>query len=276
MKRYILLCILICGALLTVTACGTSYEKNTWFSEEKLESCLVSELPVPSKTYLNKNSQEIFVSFSDAEFTHYAEEIYGYLKSCGFALLGSRGEQHNTLAGVFTSYYFKPANELSDFEVDGHYYFVYSDCAEPENLDFYTLVLYNYQKTEMHYGSEEFVFNTVITLRKGGAAMLDSGYLLKYSPITYGDALIEFLHEDGAPNTAAVGERVVVRLHPVMDVDIVLYANGVKIEQTHADSDYWEYVFIMPDEKVIITHETVGDSKNPPSSDETESDAWEE
>ena len=41
----------------------------------------------------------------------------------------------------------------------------------------------------------------------------------------------------------------------IMDADLAFYANGVKLTQTHADSDYWEYIFTMPNEDVLITHE---------------------
>ena len=46
-----------------------------------------------------------------------------------------------------------------------------------------------------------------------------------------------------------------LRTSPLMDAELAFYANGVKLTQTYADSDYWEYVFTMPDEDVAITHE---------------------
>ena len=69
------------------------------------------------------------------------------------------------------------------------------------------------------------------------------------------DRTKELLMEDFAPTEAKPGDSVVLRAHPIMDADLAFYANGVKLTQTHADSDYWEYVFIMPDEDVVITHE---------------------
>ena len=56
-----------------------------------------------------------------------------------------------------------------------------------------------------------------------------------------------------APTEAAEGERIVLRAHPLMDATLDLYANGEKLECTHADSDYWEYVFVMPARDVKIT-----------------------
>ena len=76
----------------------------------------------------------------------------------------------------------------------------------------------------------------------------------KYS-ITYADKETERLLHDGyVPKRANPGDTVVLRAGPIMDADLYFYANGVQIENTHNDSDYWEYVFIMPDEDVVITH----------------------
>ena len=76
----------------------------------------------------------------------------------------------------------------------------------------------------------------------------------KYS-ITYADKETERLLHDGyVPRRANPGDTVVLRAGPIMDADLYFYANGVQIENTHNDSDYWEYTFIMPDEDVVITH----------------------
>ena len=61
-----------------------------------------------------------------------------------------------------------------------------------------------------------------------------------------------------APTRAMAGKSVVIRTHPLIDVDLILYANGVKAEMRHSDSDYWEYIFIMPEENVVITRDIVG------------------
>ena len=80
----------------------------------------------------------------------------------------------------------------------------------------------------------------------------------KYS-ITYADKETERLLHDGyVPRRANPGDTVVLRAGPIMDADLYFYANGVQIENTHNDSDYWEYAFIMPDEDVVITHDIIG------------------
>lgn len=78
--------------------------------------------------------------------------------------------------------------------------------------------------------------------------------------ISYADKETERLLHDGyAPKRANPGDTVVLRAGPIMDADLYFYANGEPIKNTHNDSDYWEYTFIMPDEDVIITHEMSGD-----------------
>ena len=89
---------------------------------------------------------------------------------------------------------------------------------------------------------------------------LTSCALFAKHSITYADNETEMLLHNGyAPKRANPGDTVVLRAGPIMDADLYFYANGVQIENTHNDSDYWEYTFIMPDEDVLITHDMSGD-----------------
>ena len=83
--------------------------------------------------------------------------------------------------------------------------------------------------------------------------------VLEFHSISYQDADAERLLIDGyAPKRAKPGDTVVLRTAPIMDANLDFYANGVKLENTLNDSDYWEYTFIMPDEDVVITHDIIG------------------
>ncbi len=98
------------------------------------------------------------------------------------------------------------------------------------------------------------VLTTVLCL-----CTLASCGVLEFHSISYQDADAERLLMDGyAPKRAKPGDTVVLRTGPIMDADLDFYANGVKLENTHNDSDYWEYTFIMPDEDVVITHDIIG------------------
>lgn len=53
------------------------------------------------------------------------------------------------------------------------------------------------------------------------------------------------------------GTKVEIKLYPVTDASRWVFVNGERIKNTHFDSDYWGYEFIMPSEDVIIyiTHD---------------------
>ena len=405
MKKLLALCLTVVLCLCCLTSCGKSHKENTWFSDEKLTNCLVGDLPDIEKDYVNHKGEDIYVSFTEKEREAYVAEVFEYLKSQNFKYLGTRGEVKSTLAGGFTTYYLKPATELSEFRVSSSYKFVYSDGTLDEYGVplFCILTIYDCESKNLEYGTKIFAYNTLITLRykseasingryalneeehehtityvsageaghfenytcgcshdhgavphydENGDYICDScgyvmpkhehtyeynhddighgwyytcgcmtppnfaqhfdgdgdgkcdedscgyeyaecdhqwddgveiegglgGYVMEYTctlcgdkkretitiippsgvshSISYqSDRTKELLMEGFAPTEAKPGDSVVLRTNPIMDADLTFYANGVKLTQTYADSDYWEYVFIMPDEDVVITHE---------------------
>ena len=78
-----------------------------------------------------------------------------------------------------------------------------------------------------------------------------ASYFVNYQSDRTKDLLIEGF----APTEANPGDTVVLRTYPLMDAELAFYANGVKLTQVYSDYDYWEYIFIMPDDDVVITHE---------------------
>ena len=81
--------------------------------------------------------------------------------------------------------------------------------------------------------------------------------MLLYS-ISYDEKITsEFLMSGYAPTEAKPGNTVKLRTYPLMDADLVLYANGVKLVQVYANYDFWEYIFTMPNDDVVITYEIV-------------------
>ena len=135
MKKFLPLCLMVVLCLCCLSACSGTREENTWFSEEKLTECLVVDLPAIEKDYVNHSGEDIYVSFTSKERESYVASVFEYLKSQNFKYLGTRGEQASTLAGSFTTYYFKPATELSEFYVGSSYKFVYSDGTLDEGGD---------------------------------------------------------------------------------------------------------------------------------------------
>ena len=181
MKKVFALCLAAVLCLCCLASCGSAHKENTWFSEEKLTECLVGDLPTITKDYVNHDDEDIYVSFTSKEREAYVAEVFEYLKSQNFKYLGTRGEQASTLAGSFTTYYFKPATELSEFYVGSSYKFVYSDGTLDEGGDpiFCILTIYDYEAKNLEYGTKNFAYNTLITLRYKSEAPLSGRYALK-------------------------------------------------------------------------------------------------
>ena len=180
MKKLLALCLTVVLCLCCLASCGSAHKENKWFSEEKLTQCLVGELPTIEKEYVNHNDEDIYVSFTDSEFEAYAKSVYDYLLSRNYEYLGTRGEQVGTLAGTLTTYYFKPATELSEFYVSGSYKFVYSEGSLDEDgkLIFCIISLYDYETKNLEYGTKDFSYNTLITIRYKSEAPLSGFYVL--------------------------------------------------------------------------------------------------
>lgn len=180
MKKLLSLCLTVVLCLICFASCSSAHKENKWFSEEKLSQCLVGDLPTITKDYVKHNDEDIYVSFTDSEFEVYVKSVYDYLCSQEYKYLGTRGEQKNTLAGTFTTYYFEPAIELSEFYVDGDYIFVYSDGTIDENgeLIFCIILIYDYEAKNLEYGTKDFSYNTVISLCYKSEAPMGGFYVL--------------------------------------------------------------------------------------------------
>ena len=181
MKRLSILFLILGLILCCLTSCVGSSKENSWFSNDKLSECLVTELPIPKNEYVQDKYGDICVYFKDKELEDYAISVYEYLYSQNFKYFGTRGEQKNTLAGVFTTYYFQSANDFSQFISDeGNYVFVFSDGTLDENEEvvFNVLVIYNLETNTLEYGNKEFKYNTLISLRKESETPLSGFYVL--------------------------------------------------------------------------------------------------
>ena len=93
-----------------------------------------------------------------------------------------------------------------------------------------------------------------------GAALLTWGILVfrlfgksdSYHKINYnlGDLEDVFIK---TPANAKSGERVSVRTSVLYDADIHFFLDGEELNKSYAESDYWEWSFVMPDREVTIT-----------------------
>jgi len=180
MDKFLTLSLTVVLCLCCLASCSSVHKDNTWFSEEELTQCLVGDLPMVTKDYVKHNDEDIYVSFTDSEFESYTKSVYDYLLSQEYKYLGTRGEQVGTLAGTLTTYYFEPATELSEFYVSGSYKFVYSDGTRDEDGDliFCIISIYDYETKTLEYGTKNFAYNTLITLRYKSESPLGGFYVL--------------------------------------------------------------------------------------------------
>ena len=181
MKKLFTLCFAVVLCLCCLASCGSAHKENEWFSEEKLTDCLVGGLPTITKDCVNHNDEDIYAELTNSEFEAYARSVYDYLLSQEYKYLGTRGEQKDTLAGVFTTYYFESATGLESFWNEGDYIFVFSDGSTDENgdVEFIILVIYDVSTNTLEYGNKKFTYNTMISLRRGSEAPLSGFYVLK-------------------------------------------------------------------------------------------------
>ena len=181
MKKLFASVFLIALCMCCLSSCG-DYEENGWFSEENLENCLVPDLPQLEKSFIG-NGDDVYVSLSSAQFDDYARAVYDYLRSREFAYLGTRGEQKSSFKGLFTTYYFEPAEKLDDFLVNGDYIFVYSDGTLDEasgNDPIFCIVAIRYcgKSTIEYKRNKTFTYTTKISIRYGSESPVGGSYSL--------------------------------------------------------------------------------------------------
>ncbi len=179
MKKLFASILILSVCLFCLTSCN-KYAENEWFSAQTLSECLVPELPGVEKSFIS-DGNNIYVSFSGVQLDNYARAVYDYLRSREFKYLGTRGDQKNSFKGLFTTYYFKQAEELDDFIVNGHYIFVYSDGTLDEYGDpiFCILAIRDYGKTTVKLNRKKtFTYTTEISLSYGSETPVGGKYAL--------------------------------------------------------------------------------------------------
>lgn len=171
MRKTLTFLLIFCLLFPCLTGC-TNYKEDVWYSEDKLNECLVPCLPQTSPTLLNQDNWRIYDSLTDAEFGAYVQSVYDYLKQQNFQYLGTRGHYKSSLSIAFMSYYFQPAETLAQHRQNGDYYFVYSDGSTDEggSLIFWFLGIYRSPSASRDYDGKTYKYNTQLTLRKGSEA----------------------------------------------------------------------------------------------------------
>lgn len=159
MKKAIALILILCLLCAGLAACASTYGENVWYSQEKLEECLVSDLPALHAPHLVQDDWMVFANLTREESDAYAQSVYSYLIARQFPYLGTRGHQRGSLAGAFTSYYFQPTENLEQHLDEGDYRFVYSE----DGITFYYLTVNRLDSYPHDYDGK--MYNVQIGLR---------------------------------------------------------------------------------------------------------------
>ena len=168
-KVFINVIMIIC--ILVLTSCNnTKYEKNVWFSNEKLEQAEISNLPAVTCSDYYNNSDWVYFNVSGQELRDYASVVFEYLKSQNFEYFGTRGNQKSTLAGAFSSYYFKEIESFDDCHTQSYgkdYIFVYSNGQVDENgqMTFNEIIIADFDNQAISYGGKDIYCNAKIQIK---------------------------------------------------------------------------------------------------------------
>ena len=187
MKKLLVLCLTVVLCLCCLASCGSSTVKNEWFPNEILENCAIPDLPEISDrdyyyTTLNQLARIEFKA-TDEEIREYARDVYEYLESQDFEYLGTRGGQKASLAGAFTSYYFKDTSSFGECyspDYANEYIFVYSNDKDASNgLMFNEILITSFDSKTIKYDGQDVTVNSKININ------YDNRYYLQESEINY-------------------------------------------------------------------------------------------
>ena len=197
--KIIRISVLVVLCVVLFSGCGTQYEENLWYSDEKLSECLLPSMPIIDQPLLRQDDWKIYTSLTVPEFEDYVKLVYSYLQAQDFKYLGTRGHMKASLAGAFASYYFQPAETLEQHYQNGVYYFIYSDGETDESgqIVFCCLLMQNSYGSgySLDHKGNKFYYNTAITLRKGSERSAAGRYV--YDPENIDPCFFGHLYDNG-------------------------------------------------------------------------------
>lgn len=182
LKKILFIIIVLCTFTCMLASCNinkdeATYEKNIWYTSEKLELCLVEDLTeISDVEYLKVNDNSIHAQMNDEQLKKYASEVFEYLKEKEFTYFGTRGDWINNNFFNYYVYHFKTAEMLEDciyteYYDDSLYEFSYIFVYSDGSLDEEGNVIFNIVKIDKYkeegtitYGDEVFKSNIKLTI----------------------------------------------------------------------------------------------------------------
>ena len=260
----------IVSGILASNAREKTFRKSTWFSEEWLAECGLKDMPHIGGEYKVKiGESKILVEMKSQEnFEMYVKDhlFLMYLRDKSYRHLGTRGQILSCDNGLII-YELVPGDDISDFRhSNGEYVFVLSNTRNPGGCVDATVISLEWVGEQVIIvEGKPISYNVVMSVYPDN---YDESYKLRtvttYDISYEGDTSIYY---SAPPMTAIASHTVVLRTHSISGAEIVLYANGERIEKTYSGEKYSEYTFVMPNQNVIITAEIVGDGADEPTVD---------
>ncbi len=89
MKKLFILSVSLAFCIFCLSGCGGKTEKSNFFTQQKLDECLIPELPdIQSETSDELKDRSYHYSLTEEEFTEYVESVYEYLTERSFGFFG--------------------------------------------------------------------------------------------------------------------------------------------------------------------------------------------
>ena len=252
----------IVSGILVSNAREKAFKKSTWFSEEWLIECGLKDMPHIGGEYKAKiGESKVLVEMKAQEnFEMYvSDHLYlMYLRERSFRHLGTRGNILSCDASIFT-YELVHGDDISDFRKEnGEYIFVVSNTrANFGKVDATVIYLRWVGNQSITVEGKPVSYNVIMSIYPDSHEESYAIRSLATYNISYeGDTSIYY---SAPPMTAIASNTVVLRTHSISGAEIVLYANGERIEKTYSGEKYSEHTLVMPNQNVTITAEIVGD-----------------
>lgn len=260
----------IVSGILVSNAREKAFRKSTWFSEEWLTECGLKDMPRIGGEYKAKiGESKVLVKMKAQEnFEMYvSDHLYlMYLRERSFRHLGTRGDILSCDASIFT-YELVHGDDISDFRKEnGEYIFVVSNTrANFGKVDATVIHLRWVGNQSITVEGKPVSYNVIMSIYPDSHEESYAIRSLATYNISYeGDTSIYY---SAPPMTAIASNTVVLRTHSISGAEIVLYANGERIEKTYSGEKYSEHTLVMPNQNVTITAEIVGGGADEPTVD---------
>ena len=255
MKKVIIFLLLIA---IILPGCVT-YDLNEWFTDNELRNALVPDLPsLEHKEIVKGDNGTLYVWLSDEEYKSYVSEVYNYMINMNFRYLVTTGRSNrDDLFDYYVTYFVTEAKELSEFYDDnsGSYRFVYSNERPDEygSVSCRLLEIYRSSNKSIKFDGYNITYNTEIVLCNGGSTPYNYSVKLSVTSVNYsGRDLQSLLISEYCKSEFYYNNYHTIRIKPIEEKNISLYANNKRLTPEKITDEYWEYKLLVSNKSIVF------------------------